>query len=110
MANSFKYKDNRYKVGDSLTVSYKIKEGDKERVQAFRGILIKIKGADEQNRMITVRKISKSKIGIERIFPLFSPFIAEIKLNKKSTYQKAKLYFIRNLSEAELRRKLYRQK
>ncbi|KKP86794.1 MAG: 50S ribosomal protein L19 [Candidatus Roizmanbacteria bacterium GW2011_GWA2_35_8] len=110
MANSFKYKDIQYKVGDTLSINYRIKEGDKERLQLFKGILVKIKGDSEATRMITVRKMSKSGIGIERIIPLSSPFIASMKLEKKSNYRKAKLYFIRNLSEQELKSKLYRIK
>jgi len=69
-----------------------------------------IKGQNEANRMITVRKISKSGIGVERIFPVSSPQVSQIKSNKKSEFSKAKAYFIRDLSESELRHKLYRQK
>lgn len=110
MANSFTYTDNTYKVGDMIDVDYKIKEGDKERLQTFKGILLKIKGDSLDNRMITVRKISDSGIGVERIIPLASPYIAKISLVKKSSYQKAKLYFLRNLSDQELRTKLYHVK
>jgi len=110
MANLFMHKDKKMAVGDTITVSYKIKEGDKERIQDFQGILIRVKGDNDDNRMITVRKISRSGIGIERIFPLKSGNVAAIALDKQSNFQKAKLYFIRKLSSAEIRRKLYRQK
>jgi large subunit ribosomal protein L19 len=110
MANLFMYKDKKMAVGDTITVSYKIKEGDKERVQDFQGILIRTKGNDENNRMITVRKISRSGIGVERIFPLKSNNIDKITLDKQGNFRKAKLYFVRNLSNAQIRRKLYRQK
>jgi len=110
MANSFKFKDVQYKVGDTLSINYKIKEGDKERLQLFKGVLVKIKGDTEANRMITVRKITKSAIGVERIIPLFSPYIQSMKLDKKSSFNKAKLYFIRNLSDRELKSKLYQIK
>lgn len=111
MANSFQFKDHRIRVGDTITVDYKIKEGEKTRVQPFKGIVIKIRGASLNSRMITVRKISHTGIGIERIFPLSSPNLASIKVNKKTLYhRKAKLYFIRDLSEAELRHKLYFKK
>jgi large subunit ribosomal protein L19 len=70
---------------------------------------MKIKGADVANRMITVRKMSKTGVGIERIFPVSSPFIADITLDKASNYKKARLYFIRDLSGQKLRRKLYKQ-
>lgn len=109
MANSITFKDQLIKVGDTITVNYTFKEGEKERSQLFKGILIKIKGSSEVTRMITVRKISKVGIGVERIIPLASPFVKDIKVNKSSDYQKAKLFFIRDLSESEIRHKLYRQ-
>ncbi len=110
MANSFNYQDVSYKVGDMINIDYKIKEGEKERLQAFKGILLKIKGDTTASRMITVRKISNSGVGVERIMPLYSPYIAKISLIKKSNYQKAKLYFLRNLSDQELRTTLYQIK
>jgi len=110
MANSFKYKESQLQVGDTITIDYRIKEADnKERIQQFQGILIAIKGTTLETKMITVRKLSKSGVGVERIFPLQSPFVASIKLDKKSTYQKAKLYFLENLSDQDLRQKLYKQ-
>jgi large subunit ribosomal protein L19 len=108
MANSIKIKEQVLAVGDTITIDYKIKEADnKERIQPFMGILIKIKGMDDATRMITVRKMSKTGIGIERIFPVSSPFIGNVKLEKKSYYTKAKLYFLPELSDQKLRRKLY---
>lgn len=107
MANSFLYKDTRYKVGDTVSIDYKLKEGDKERIQIFKGIIVKVKGDSEANKMFTVRKISKSGVGVEKIIPLLSPYIAKMELIKKSSYQKAKLYFIRGLTEQEVRTKLY---
>lgn len=108
MANSIKYKDTALKIGDTVSISYTIKEGDKERQQLFQGIILKIKGDSDANRMITVRKISKTGVGVERIIPLSSPFISDIKTVKKSDYTKAKLYFVRGLSEQHLRHKLYK--
>ncbi len=110
MSNSLNYKDRTFKVGDTLSVHYKIKEGDKERIQIFKGILIKIKGDSTQTRMFTVRRITKSGAGVERIIPFSSPNIADIVLVKKSSYNKAKAYFLKNLSEQDLRNKLYRTK
>ncbi len=110
MANSFIYKDTRFKVGDTVSIDYKLKEGDKERAQIFKGIIVKVKGDSDANRMFTVRKISKTGVGVEKIIPLLSPFIAKMDLVKKSSYQKAKLYFIRNLTEQEVRTKLYHVK
>jgi large subunit ribosomal protein L19 len=111
MANQIIFKDNSFTVGDTISIDYKIKEADgKERIQAFAGILLKIKGNSDENRMITVRKMSHDGIGIERIFPLITPSIAGIKLVKKSNYQKSKLYFVRKLSDQKLRNKLYSKK
>lgn len=110
MSNSFLFQEKTFKVGDTLEIDYKIREGDKERIQKFKGILIKIKGATPINKMITVRKISNTGLGIERIIPLMSPYISKIDIIKKSNYQKAKLYFLKGLSDQELRSKLYRVK
>lgn len=110
MSNSFSFKEKVFKVGDTLSIDYTIKEGDKSRQQLFEGILLKIKGADLNNRMITVRKVSKTGVGVERIIPLNSPFIAGIKVVKTSDFQKSKLYFIRGLSDQKLRHKLYSNK
>ncbi len=110
MANSFLYKDVRFKVGDTVSIDYKLKEGEKERIQIFKGIIVKVRGDSGVNRMFTVRKISKTGTGVEKIIPLMSPFIAKMELIKKSSYQKAKLYFIRDLTEQEVRTKLYQVK
>jgi len=110
MANSISYKETVLNIGDTVSLSYKIKEGEKTRQQLFKGVLINIKGDSEANRMITLRKMSKTGIGIERIIPLSSPHIASIKVDKKSNFRKAKLFFARGLTEAELKRKLYAQK
>lgn len=110
MANSFKFQEKDFRVGDSVDVIYKIKEGTKERQQRYSGIIIKVKGPDLANRMITVRRKSRSGVGVERIIPLSSPFLADIKVTKKGMATRAKLNFIRKLSDQEIRRKIYRQK
>ena len=110
MANSFLYKEIRYKVGDTVEIDYKLKEGDKERIQIFKGIILGVKGDSEANKMFTVRKISKTGTGIEKIIPVLSPYIAKMSLVKKSSFQKAKLYFVRGLTEQEVRTKLYQVK
>ena len=69
-----------FKAGDTITVSYKIVEGNKERVQSFRGVVIQIKGSGK-TKMFTIRKISNG-VGVERIFPLYSPHIDKIEVNK----------------------------
>lgn len=82
-----------FKAGDTITVSYKIKEGDKERVQQYQGVVIQRRGAGA-SATFTVRKISNG-IGVERVFPLFSPFIESIELNKEGVVRRAKIYYIR---------------
>ncbi|MFA6081774.1 MAG: 50S ribosomal protein L19 [Patescibacteria group bacterium] len=110
MANSFLYKETRYKVGDTVSIDYKLKEGDKERIQVFKGIIMGVNGDSEANRMFTIRKISKTGTGVEKIIPLMSPYIAKMSLVKKSSFQKAKLFFVRGLTEQEVRTKLYQVK
>jgi large subunit ribosomal protein L19 len=107
MANTITYNEQKYSVGDTIAVDYKIKDGEKFRIQQFAGILLKVKGDTENNRMVTVRKMSKAGIGVERIFPLASPFIDAISLVKKTNNTRAKVYYVRDLSDKKLRRKLY---
>lgn len=108
MANAFSYKDQTYHVGDEVKLNYRIKEDDKERLQLFDGIIVKVRGDSLNTRMVTIRKISRSGIGVERIIPLSSPLINDIKLVKKSSNRRAKIYYIRNLSDQQLRTKLYK--
>lgn len=110
MANSFVLNNTEMKIGDTVSLEYKFKDGDKERTQLFKGILVQVKGKTPETRIITVRKISKIGVGVERIIPLSSPNIVSLTLDKKSTFEKAKLYFIRDLSESETRNKLYNAK
>lgn len=82
-----------FKAGDNITVNYKIVEGNKERIQSFKGDVIKRQGVG-QTATFTVRKISDG-VGVERIFPLFSPNIDSIILHKVGKVRRAKLYFQR---------------
>jgi len=107
MANSFEFNKKIIKVGDTISLEYKIKEGEKERTQLFKGILLMIKGSTPITRNITIRKISKIGVGVERIIPLSSPNIVSLKVDKTSNYTKSKLFFIRDYTEAETRNKLY---
>lgn len=92
--NSKKIPD--FKPGDILSINVNVKEGQKVRQQLFKGTVIARKGSGV-GETITVRKISNG-IGVERIFPLHSPSIASIKVNKVNKVRKAKLYYLRNLS------------
>ena len=91
-----------FKAGDTITVTYRIKEGDKERLQKFRGVVIQIKGMDEFTRTFTVRKVSGG-IGVERIFPYQSPFIDSIEVNKVGKVRRARIYYLRDLSGKKAR-------
>lgn len=84
-----------FKSGDSITVSYKIVEGAKERIQDFKGDVIQVKGSGA-GKTFTVRKISNG-VGVERIFPFHSPHIVEIKLLKKGKVRRARLFYLRDL-------------
>ena len=83
-----------FKSGDTITVAYRIKEGNKERIQEYRGDVIKITGSGDKKRF-TVRKVS-GNIGVERIFPMDSPFIESIAVNKRGKVRRAKLYYLRD--------------
>jgi len=83
-----------FKAGDTITVNYKIKEGDKERIQQYQGVVIQRRG-EGASSSFTVRKISNG-IGVERVFPTYSPFIESIEVNKEGIVRRAKIYYIRN--------------
>ncbi|MEX1132113.1 MAG: 50S ribosomal protein L19 [Flavobacteriales bacterium] len=84
-----------FKAGDTVTVHYKIKEGNKERVQQFQGVVIQRKGAGS-TATFTVRKISNN-IGVERIFPVASPFIDKVEVNKHGVVRRARIFYLREL-------------
>ena len=84
-----------FKAGDTITVSYKIVEGNKERVQSFRGVVIQIKGSGK-TKMFTIRKISNG-VGVERIFPINSPFIDHVDVVTRGSVRRSRLYYLRDL-------------
>jgi len=86
---------NEFRPGDTVEVRYKIREGGKTRIQPFAGIVIAKKGAGE-SKTFTVRRVKAGNPGIERIFPLSSPNIDELKVIKKGKVRRAKLYYMRD--------------
>lgn len=90
-----------FKSGDTITVSYKIKEGTKERIQEYRGVVIQVKGTGH-TKTFTVRKMSGS-VGVERVFPFASPFIDSIDVNKVGQVRRARLYYLRGLTGKKAR-------
>ena len=90
-----------FKSGDTVTISYKIIEGNKERIQQYRGVVIKIVGHGNKKRF-TVRKVSEN-VGVERIFPFDSPFIEKVEVNKIGKVRRAKLYYLRSITDKKAR-------
>ncbi len=85
-----------FSSGDTITVKYRITEGAKERIQSYRGVVIQRKGIGN-TVTFTVRKTTGG-IGIERIFPISSPFIDSILVNKRGKVRRARIYYFRNLT------------
>ena len=99
-----------FKSGDTITVTYKIIEGAKERLQSFRGVVIQRRGTGP-TQTFTVRKISDS-IGVERIFPLFVPTIQTIEINKVGIVRRARIFYYRELKgkKARIKEKRFTKK
>ena len=91
----------KFKAGDTVTVSYKIKEGSKERIQQFRGVVIQVKGKDH-TVTFTVRKMSGA-FGVERIFPLASPFLESVEINKVGKVRRSRIFYLRALTGKKAR-------
>jgi large subunit ribosomal protein L19 len=85
-----------FRAGDTLRVNVRVKEGDKERIQAFEGVCIARRGSGV-SATFTVRKISNG-VGVERIFPVHSPMIAEVVIVRRGSVRRAKLYYLRELT------------
>lgn len=86
----------KFGAGDTVTVSYKIREGNKERVQQYQGVVLQRRGSGA-TETFTVRKMS-GNIGVERIFPISSPFVDEIVVNKKGRVRRARIFYFRGLT------------
>jgi large subunit ribosomal protein L19 len=93
------------RAGDTIRVWQKIKEGDKTRLQAFEGILLSRKHGNEAGSTFTVRKVIDG-IGVERIFPLYSPLVDKIEIIRSSKVRRSKLYYIREKAAKEIRRSM----
>ncbi len=91
----------KFRAGDTVTVHYKITEGNKERIQQYRGVVIQ-KAGTGLNATFTVRKMS-GNIGVERIFPVESPFIDKVEVNKYGKVRRARIYYLRNLTGKKAR-------
>jgi len=91
----------KFGAGDTITVSYKIREGNKERIQNFRGVVIQLRGSGS-TKTFTIRKMS-GNIGVERIFPLNSPFIDTIELNKRGSVRRKRIFYQRELTGKKAR-------
>ncbi|MBL7999074.1 MAG: 50S ribosomal protein L19 [Candidatus Kapabacteria bacterium] len=94
-----------FRPGDSITVAVRVVEGEKERIQNFTGVVIARRGSDI-NATFRVRKISNG-VGVERIFPVHSPNIQSITVERSGRVRRAKLYYLRGMSEKKVRQKLH---
>jgi large subunit ribosomal protein L19 len=90
-----------FRAGDTITVSYKIREGNKERIQQFQGVVLQRKGTGE-TETFTIRKMSNS-IGVERIIPISSPFLEKIEINKRGKVRRARIFYLRDLTGKKAR-------
>jgi large subunit ribosomal protein L19 len=95
-------KQPEFKVGDNIKVFVKIKEGDKERVQAFAGTVIARDNGKGNTATFTVRRISFG-VGVEKVFPLNSPYIDRVEVERSARIRRAKLYYLRNLTGKKAR-------
>ena len=86
----------KFKAGDTITVHYKIKEGDKERIQQFSGVVIQRKN-EPATASFTVRKISNG-VGVERIFPVNMPALQKVEVNQRGKVRRARIYYFRELT------------
>ena len=103
MAINATIKDTPVHVGDIVQVHLKVVEGEKERIQIFEGMILGIRGRGD-NRTFTVRKISSGNIGVERIFPLVSPWIVKVTVKKTGKVRRAKLNYVRDQSSRQVSR------
>lgn len=99
-----------FRPGDNVSVSYKIVEGAKERIQIFKGDVLQIKGTGKQ-KTFTVRKMS-GNVGVERIFPFSAPSVVKVDVHKRGKVRRAKLFYLRELvgKKAKIKERAYNKK
>ena len=102
-ATQMKSDITQFRAGDTINVHVRVIEGDKERTQQFQGVVIGRHG-DGLRATFTVRKISNG-VGVERIFPLYSPRVAKIEMVKEGRVRRAKMYYLRELAARQIRQK-----
>ena len=100
-----KRKELDFRAGDTLRVTQKVKEGDKTRLQAFEGLVLARKHGREPGATFTVRKVIDG-VGVERVFPLYSPEVDKIEIKSKGRFRRAKLYYLRDRAAREIRKKM----
>ena len=91
----------KFSSGDTITVYYEIKEGQKTRTQFYKGVVIQVKGSGA-SKTFTIRKMSGT-VGVEKIFPINMPAIQKIEINKRGTVRRARIYYFRNLTGKKAR-------
>ena len=106
MANHVTIHDIEAKVGDTVKISYAYKDKDKEKLQDFEGILLSVQNIGIRQNIV-VRKMTRSKIAVERIFPVQSPNLKSFTIVRASKNTRAKIFYIRDRSEREIRERLY---
>ena len=94
--------------GDTIRVSFRVREGERERVQAFQGVVIKRRGGSSPGANFTVRRVTHN-IGVERTFPIYSPLLESVEVTRRGVVRRAKLYYLRGLSTRAARIKERRQ-
>ncbi len=93
-----------FRAGDTVNVGVRVVEGEKERIQNYKGIVIAIHGGSI-NKTFTVRKISNG-VGVERVFPVYSPMLQSITIIRKGNVRRAKLFYLRGMTEKKIRAKI----
>ncbi len=93
-----------FRAGDTVVVAVRVVEGEKERIQKYKGIVLSRRGSGV-NATFLVRKVSNG-VGVERVFPVFSPMIQSITVERRGSVRRAKLYYLRGMSEKKIRQKI----